>query len=114
MGKGQNVKRFFIFSKKFLNRTNRLRPVANGTGNVIARLTDQTRRQEEILRIDLPEHADHADGVAHLSGRVTHRRGNRAQADLELPVLHGVALLADLLKLGLELLRVVKNETFLH
>ena len=94
---------FFIFSKEFLNRTNRLRPVADGTGNVIARLTDQTRRQEEILRIALPEHADHADSIAHFSGRVTHRRRNRAQADLELPVFDGVALLADHLKLGLEL-----------
>ena len=83
---------FSFFRKKFLNCANRLWPVADGTGNVIARLTDQTRRQEEILRIDLPEHADHADSVAHLSGRVTHRRGNRAQADLELPVLHAVFL----------------------
>ena len=94
---------FSFFRKIFLNCANRLWPVADGAGNGIARLADQARCQEEILRIDLPEHADHADSVAHLSGRVTHRRGNRAQADLELPVFHGVALLADLLKLGLEL-----------
>ena len=96
---------FSFFRKNFLNCANRLWPVADGAGNGIARLADQARCQEEILRIDLPEHADHANSVAHLSGRVTHRRGNRAQTDLELPVFHGVALLADLLKLGLELLR---------
>ena len=47
------------------------------------------------------EHADHADGVAHLAHRSADRRGNGAQADLVFAVFDRVAVLAA----GIQLLK---------
>ena len=59
---------------------------------------------EKFVGLHLPEHADAADGVAHLARDVIDRRGDRAQTDLVFAVLDGVALVADAAELRRELL----------
>ena len=49
---------------------------------------------QEFVGLHLPEHADTADGIAHLAGHVMDRCRDGAQADLVLAVFDGVAVRA--------------------
>lgn len=78
--------------------------IADGARDRLGCGADEADGVKKFVGLHLPEHADAADGVADLTGHVTDRRGDRAQADLILAVFYGVALLADAGELGRKLL----------
>ena len=79
--------------------------VADGAGDGVGGGADEADGVQELVGLDLAEHADAADGVAYLARHIVDGRGDRAKANFVFAVFHGVALLADAGELGGELLR---------
>ena len=79
--------------------------IADGAGDCLGCGADEADGVQELVGLDLAEHADAADGVAYLARHIVDGRGDRAQANFVFAVFHGVALLADAGELGGELLR---------